>query len=299
MQKRETPVVPDKPEQGWYIDKSSFNFHIDPVLNQSLGGPEGFYMYQIGVMATTDLWLTDHLLTTGSLFANLKNNYGKFNYTNPPKDSALPRVRTRVREYVQNDVYVNNMQANYFQYLGNNFYGQVYAGYLETMYGGAGAEVLWRPVDGHWAFGLDGNYVKQRDWRSAQDMMKFTDYSVKTGHFTAYWTPWFAENVLVKASVGQYLAGDKGVTLDVSKHFDSGIVVGAYATKTNVSAVQYGEGSFTKGVYISVPLDLFSTGPTRSRAGIGWTPLTRDGGQKLGRKFELYNMTSDKTINFQ
>ncbi|CAI8806636.1 YjbH domain-containing protein [Kosakonia quasisacchari] len=299
VQKRETPIVPDKPEQGWYIDKSSFDFHIDPVLNQSLGGPEGFYMYQIGVMATADWWLTDHLLTTGSLFGNLANNYDKFNYTNPPKDSALPRVRTRVREYVQNDIYVNNMQANYFQYLGNNFYGQVYAGYLETMYGGAGAELLWRPVDSHWAFGLDGNYVKQRDWRSAQDMMKFTDYSVKTGHFTAYWTPWFADNVLVKASFGQYLAGDKGVTVDVSKHFDSGIVVGAYATKTNVSAAQYGEGDFTKGVYISVPLDLFSTGPTRSRAGIGWTPLTRDGGQMLGRKFELYNMTNDKTVNFQ
>ncbi|MEJ8322050.1 YjbH domain-containing protein [Kosakonia sacchari] len=299
VQKRETPIVPDKPEQGWYIDKSSFDFHIDPVLNQSFGGPEAFYMYQLGVMATADWWLTDHLLTTGSLFGNLTNNYDKFNYTNPPKDTALPRVRTRVREYVQNDIYVNNMQANYFQYLGNNFYGQVYAGYLETMYGGAGAELLWRPVDSHWAFGIDGNYVKQRDWRSAQDMMKFTDYSVKTGHFTAYWTPWFAENVLVKASVGQYLAGDKGVTLDVSKHFDSGIVVGAYATKTNVSAAQYGEGDFTKGVYISVPLDLFSTGPTRSRAGIGWTPLTRDGGQKLGRKFELYNMTNDKTVNFQ
>ncbi|WBU49089.1 YjbH domain-containing protein [Kosakonia pseudosacchari] len=299
VQKRETPIVPDKPEQGWYIDKSSFDFHIDPVLNQSFGGPEAFYMYQLGVMATADWWLTDHLLTTGSLFGNLTNNYDKFNYTNPPRDSALPRVRTRVREYVQNDVYINNMQANYFQYLGNNFYGQVYAGYLETMYGGAGAELLWRPVDSHWAFGIDGNYVKQRDWRSAQDMMKFTDYSVKTGHFTAYWTPWFAENVLVKASVGQYLAGDKGVTLDVSKHFDSGIVVGAYATKTNVSAAQYGEGDFTKGVYISVPLDLFSTGPTRSRAGIGWTPLTRDGGQMLGRKFELYNMTNDKTVNFQ
>jgi hypothetical protein len=105
--------------------------------------------------------------------------------------------------------------------------------------------------------------------------------------------------VLVKASAGQYLAGDKGVTLEVSKHFDSGIVVGAYATKTNVSAAQYGEGDFTKGVYVSVPLDLFSASPTRSRAAIGWTPLTRDGGQKLGRKFDLYSLTSDKSVNFQ
>lgn len=299
VQKRVTPIVPEKTEQGWYIDRTAFDFHIDPVLNQSLGGPEGFYMYQLGVMATADWWVTDHLLTTGSLFGNISNNYDKFNYTNPPKDSALPRVRTRVREYVQNDVYVNNLQANYLHYLGNNFYGQVYGGYLETMYGGAGAEVLWRPVDGPLAFGIDANYVKQRDWRSAQDMMKFTDYSVKTGHFTAYWTPWFAQDVLVKASVGQYLAGDKGATLEVAKHFDSGIVVGAYATKTNVSAAQYGEGDFTKGVYVSVPLDLFSASPTRSRAAIGWTPLTRDGGQKLGRKFDLYSLTSDKSVNFQ
>ncbi|HCN8546662.1 TPA: YjbH domain-containing protein [Escherichia coli] len=298
-QKRVEPVVPKSTEQGWYIDKSRFDFHIDPVLNQSVGGPENFYMYQLGVMGTADLWLTDHLLTTGSLFANLANNYDKFNYTNPPQDSHLPRVRTHVREYVQNDVYVNNLQANYFQHLGNGFYGQVYGGYLETMFGGVGAEVLYRPLDSNWAFGVDANYVKQRDWRSAKDMMKFTDYSVKTGHLTAYWTPSFAQDVLVKASVGQYLAGDKGGTLEIAKRFDSGVVVGGYATITNVSKEEYGEGDFTKGVYVSVPLDLFSSGPTRSRAAIGWTPLTRDGGQQLGRKFQLYDMTSDRSVNFR
>ncbi|MGC6746112.1 YjbH domain-containing protein [Escherichia coli] len=39
-QKRVEPVVPQSTEQGWYIDKSRFDFHIDPVLNQSVGGPE-------------------------------------------------------------------------------------------------------------------------------------------------------------------------------------------------------------------------------------------------------------------
>ncbi len=111
VQKRVEPVVPETTEQGWYIDKSRFDFHIDPVLNQSVGGPENFYMYQLGAMATADLWVTDHLLTTGSLFGNIANNYDKFNYTNPPNDSKLPRVRTRVREYVQNDIYVNNLRG--------------------------------------------------------------------------------------------------------------------------------------------------------------------------------------------
>ncbi|NCH75508.1 YjbH domain-containing protein [Cronobacter sakazakii] len=298
-QQRMTPVVAENPEQGWYIEKSRFNVAINPVLNQSIGGPENFYMYQLGLMGTADWWMTDHLLTSGSVFVNLANNYDKFNYTDPKDNSPLPRVRTRVREYVENNYYVNNLQANYFQHLGGDFYGQIYVGYLETMYAGAGAEVLWRPVDSNWAFGINGNYVKQRDWTSPQNMMKFTDYSVKTGHLTAYWTPPFAQDVLIKASVGQYLAGDKGGTLEVAKHFDSGIVVGAYATITNVSPEEYGEGDFTKGVYVSVPFDLFTTSPTRSRAAIGWTPLTRDGGQMLGRKFDLYSMTSDKSLNFR
>ena len=179
-------------------------------------------------------------------------------------------MRTHVREYVQNDVYVNNLQANYFQHLGNGFYGQVYGGYLETMFGGAGLRVLYRPLDSNWAFGLDANSVKQRDWRSAKDMMKFTDYSVKTGHLTAYWTPSFAQDVLVKASVGQYLAGDKGGTLEI-KRFDSG-GGGGYATITNVSKRSTAR-DFTKGVYVSGTVGSLLVWPDTQPCG-GWTPLT-------------------------
>ncbi|MCU5772644.1 YjbH domain-containing protein [Erwiniaceae bacterium BAC15a-03b] len=295
-QQRINPVDPGKTEQGYYIEKGSLNFSMAPVLNQSLGGAENFYMYQLGVTGNVDYWLTNHLVLDGGVFVNAINNYDKFTYTNPPLDSTLPRVRTRIREYVQNDAYVNNLQANYFQYLGNGFYGQVYGGYLETMYGGGGAEVIYRPVDSNWAVGVDANYVKQRDW---DNMMNFTDYTAKTGHLTGYWKPGFMDGVLVKMSIGQYLAQDKGGTVDISKQFDSGVTVGAYATMTNVSADEYGEGSFTKGFYVSIPMDLFSVRPVRGRAQINWTPLTRDGGQMLGRKYQLYDMTSDRDINFR
>lgn len=247
-------------------------------------------------MANASFWLTDHLLLDGSLFGNLSNNYDKFNYDGAPNDSTLPRVRTHIRDYVENDVYVSNLQVNYMHELGNGFYGQLYGGYLETMFGGAGGEVLYRPLDASWAVGVDANYVKRRDWNN---MMKFTDYTARVGNITAYWQPWFMRNLLVKASVGQYLAEDKGVTLDVSKRFNSGIIVGAYATKTNVSSQEYGEGDFTKGFYISIPLDVFSVIPTRDRAQINWTPLTRDGGQMLGRKYQLYDMTSDRDASYR
>ncbi|MEP8736545.1 YjbH domain-containing protein [Enterobacter hormaechei] len=201
------------------------------------------------------------------------------------------RVRTHIRDYVSNDVYINNLQANYVDALGHGFYAQIYGGYLETMYGGVGVEALWRPLDSDWALGVDANYVKQRDW---DDMMRFTDYSAPTGFITAYWNPAKLNSVLMKLSVGQYLAKDKGATLDVAKRFDSGVTVGAWAALTNVSKEDYGEGGFSKGFYISIPLDLMTIGPNRNRAVVSWTPLTRDGGQTLGRKYQLYDMTSER-----
>ncbi|MBZ6396959.1 MULTISPECIES: YjbH domain-containing protein [Pantoea] len=295
QQTRENPVDPGQTEQGMFIRKDRLNYSLSPVLNQSVGGPESFYMYQVGVMGNVDYWLTDHLLVGGSLFGNLANNYDKFNYNGAPADSSLPRVRTHIRDYVENNVYVNDLQANYMGHLGNGFYGQLYGGYLEAMYGGVGGELLYRPVDANWAVGVDANYVRQRDW---DNMMQFTRYKASTGNLTAYWRPWFMQDVLVKTSVGQYLAKDKGVTVDVSKRFDSGVMVGVYATKTNVSSEEYGEGDFTKGFYISIPMDLFTVTPTRGRAQVNWVPLTRDGGQMLGRKYQLYDLTSDRDARF-
>ncbi|MGV3344590.1 YjbH domain-containing protein [Enterobacteriaceae bacterium LUAb1] len=293
ISKRINPVEPERAEQGYYIEKDRFHYSFSPVLNQSVGGPESFYMYQLGVLGNVDVWVTDHTLLGGSVFANLTNNYNKFNYVTPPDDTHLPRVRTHIRQYVQNDFYLDNLQANYFRYFGHGVYGQLYGGYLESMFGGAGAELLYRPLDADWALGIDANYVKQRDW---DDMMKFTDYKTPTGHLALYWQPWFIEGVLIKGSIGQYLAKDKGGTIDISKRFHSGIIVGSYASITNASHYDYGEGRFTKGFYISVPIDLFTGMPNRSRAQVGWTPLTRDGGQKLGRKYQLYDMTSERSV---
>jgi hypothetical protein len=71
------------------------------------------------------------------------------------------------------------------------------------------------------------------------------------------------------------MAKDYGATVDLSRRFDSGVIVGAFATVTDVSANDYGEGSFTKGVYVSIPLDLMLAKPTVRSATISWIPLRR------------------------
>ncbi|OYJ29721.1 hypothetical protein CI738_03755 [Escherichia coli] len=279
--------------RGYRIREDRFSYSFNPTLSQSLGGPEDFYMFQLGLMSSARYWFTDHLLLDGGIFTNIYNNYDKFKSSLLPADSTLPRVRTHIRDYVRNDVYLNNLQANYFADLGNGFYGQVYGGYLETMYAGVGSELLYRPLDASWALGVDVNYVKQRDW---DNMMRFTDYSTPTGFVTAYWNPPTLNGVLMKLSVGQYLAKDKGATIDVAKRFDSGVAVGVWAAISNVSKDDYGEGGFSKGFYISIPFDLMTIGPNRNRAVVSWTPLTRDGGQMLSRKYQLYPMTAEREV---
>lgn len=271
-------------------ERKAFSYSFDPDLTQSFGGAESFYMYQLGINANADWRINENNSLQGTLFVNLVNNYDEFNYKAPPPDGdALPRVRTWIREYVDSsNVLLNNLQLTHMQPLAQDWYGQAYGGYLEMMYAGVGSEVLYRPYGKAWAIGVDANWVKQRDWNNT---LKMADYDVMTGHVTAYWQLPFMSNVTAKVSVGQYLAGDKGATFDFSKRFDSGVILGGYATFTNVSADEYGEGSFTKGIYVTIPFDLMLLKPTTAKGSIGWVPLTRDGGQMLSRKNGLYGLT--------
>ena len=77
--------------------------------------------------------------------------------------------------------------------------------------------------------------------------------------FSTFWaTPLY--NFDAALHVGQYLAEDKGATLELRRTFDNGWKVGVWASQTDVSAEDFGEGSFDKGLYFKVPLNaLFGT----------------------------------------
>lgn len=294
---RQEPAIPTT-GRYYQIKPEPWAFSWSPVLNQSFGGPEAFYMYQLGLSGSATYNITPDWIASTTGFLNLYNNYDKFNFTAPPPDSkALPNVRTHVRSYVDSgDLYLNNAQLTYINTLGNGWYGQAYAGYLEMMFGGVGAEVLYRPLDKPWAIGVDANWVQQRDWNNP---LKFADYQVTTGHISTYWQLPALHNTTFKLSIGRYLAGDIGGTIDIAKQFDSGITAGSYATFTDVSAEAYGEGSFSKGFYVRIPLDLLTIKPTTNQAQFNWTPLTRDGGQPLNRKYSLYDITDKRSVSMK
>lgn len=260
---------------------------------QSLGGPDGFVLFQVAGTYSASAYLARNMWLSGTVSYNAYNNYDKFRYDAP---SRLPRVRTNIRRYMKTEnLTLPNLQLTATRQLGQDTYGMAYAGLLESMYAGAGGEVLYRPLNERWAVGVEANWVKQRDF---DQRFSFRDYSVATGHASFYYM-WGEERRVVTAlSAGRYLAKDWGATLAVSRAFDNGVTMGAYATKTDVSSKDFGEGSFDKGIYVSVPFDFLLPRSTRARANFTWNPLYRDGGARLARSYGLYQMTSERDPGF-
>ncbi|MEL0616598.1 YjbH domain-containing protein [Cobetia marina] len=267
-------------------EPAGFNWGFSPNLKQNFGGPDG-YLYQLNLQLDA-LWRTDRNgWFSGVATYQLADNYENYEYI---ADSDLPRVRTYVGDYVkETDLGITNLQYTRTHQFGRDWYAQAYGGILEMMYAGVGAEVLYRPMNSSLALGLDINRVRQREF---DQQFGLRDYSVTTGHATAYWQSGW-HDVLVKGSVGRYLAGDIGATLDLSRRFSNGVSVGAWATMTDAGD-DYGEGSFDKGLYVSIPLDAFFTTSSKGSTGFAWAPLTRDGGARLNRRYQLYYMTDDR-----
>jgi hypothetical protein len=286
----------------WERPLSNFGYALVPSWQQNIGGPDGFLLFRIGAAVPMQYQLTDRWWISGSLGLNLFDNYEKFKYDAP---SELPRVRTNLREYMTTSrVNIPNLQLTHVGQMNANQFISAYAGYLESEFAGVGAEWLYRPWHSSLAFGLDVNQVQQRSFHqffSLDGAGSQTGYRVTTGHATVYWdTGWQA--VQARLSAGRYLAKDVGATLELSRSFDNGVTMGAWVTKTNISAEQFGEGSFDKGLFLRIPFDVMTTTRSGNTANLVYNPLTRDGGAKLNRSYSLYEATqarSERATSFE
>ncbi|MCY1393802.1 Exopolysaccharide biosynthesis protein YbjH [compost metagenome] len=279
MPHTETTLFTEKPDP--------FTYGFGLGYKQNIGGPDGFILYQVSADLDAEYRFTRNTWTSGGVSVNLLNNYDNFTYDAP---SNMERVRTDLRKYVTtSDVNMPAFQLNHARQLDEDLYGMVYGGYLEWMFAGVGGELLYRPMGQRWALGADLNYVRQRDF---DQHFGLRDYTTVTGHVTTYTE--LPYDIQSAVSVGRYLAQDWGVTFDLSRQFKNGVKFGGWVTRTTASEEEFGEGSFDKGIYISIPFDEVMSVSTMRRANIVWSPLTRDGGARLGRQYSLYTMTDGR-----
>ncbi len=269
------------------------NYQFAPDIRTHIGSPESFMYSGFGIQLISELQLSRNLVIHSSIGKSLKDNFDE-KTSNP--NTRLPSVRTRIVDYLQessDDFYISNLDIEYIWSPYKNFFAKLDYGYLEHMYGGFTGEILYKPFDSNSAFSIEYSKVKKRDY----DMkLSYSDYKISMPRLNmAYYHP--KTNILAKLSYGKYLANDVGYTLDLSRRMPSGWQAGFFFSRTNVSAEDFGEGSFDKGFYFTVPLSIFSKEYNKNYSGFALKTMTRDGGQQLELKNRLIDSFYGSTLN--
>ena len=257
----------------------SFSWSLKPALriSEPLKGDAGLRL-------SASYNIRPGLVLSGSVYKRLAGNLDR---SGNPSASVLPHVRSDGSRYSKfGDPLLERLTLAWYARPAENIYSRVTLGYLEQMHAGVSGELLWKAADSPLALGVELNYSKQRDTDGGFGFGEY-DYDVMTGHLSAYYD--FGNGFVGQLDVGRYLAGDTGATVSMDRVFANGWRVGAFATVTDVSSTDFGEGGFDKGVRFTIPLN-WAVGD-RSRGGFGTTlrPATGDGGARLevdGRLFE-------------
>lgn len=263
-----------------------FEWALTPYVSMSMFDPQSPVRADGGLKLSGDWHIAPGWVASGDITAKLAGNRDELR---PATSTGLPLVRSDFAEYSRGqDVAMPNLSLAYYGRLGEDLYSRVTTGYLERGFAGVSGEVLWKPVGSRLALGGEVNYVAKRAY---DDAFGLQDYEVATGHGSVYYD--MGKGYHVQVDAGRYLAGDWGATVAIDREFANGWSIGAYATKTNISAAQFGEGSFDKGIRFTMPLAWALGTSTRAKTSASVASLTRDGGARLRVQGRLYEQVRD------
>lgn len=275
---------PYVPKRKIFLDKPNFdlNFKVRTFLND----PSGAFKYELSVDTSVNENLTDSVFLSSTISFPIYNNISSVNEPLMEKP-----VRSDIPYFLgQKKIKVYNLSLNYFDNVFKNTFIGLSAGYNEMMFAGIGGDVLHFFGNGRFAVGVGGDYVIKRDYNKVLGLKNydFHDYYLNTYYHLKY------PEVLINIKAGRFLAGDKGVRIEISRNVN-GFEVGFWYTKSST-------GNFTgenrnyadKGIFIRMPLRIFKLKDTNQVASYSLAPWTRDVGQLAGRPFDVYNKVKYK-----
>ena len=256
---------------------SSNNLSIRPFL----ASREEFFKFAIMAENNSEFIISDNFFFSSNIKYTIKDNFGDLRFK--PVDVYPAQVRSDVKEYLknfENRFIIGRAQFDYYITPVKNNHLMLSAGILEEMFSGYGLEYLYFNNSKNYALGFELFDVKKRDYD-----LRFgnLDYQNVTGHLNFYYRNHNIFPFDAKVSYGEYLAGDTGTTFEISRSFLNGAEFGIFASFTDVSTEQFGEGTFDKGIFFNIPI-------YKNFVNYTWRPLTKDPGAKLNRKNSLHDL---------
>ena len=256
---------------------SSTNIRFRPFL----ASREEFFKGSLLLENDSEYVFTDNLFFSANLKYSIADNFDDLRY--PPIDTFPAQVRSDVKQYLRNidkGLLIGRAQIDYHHTITENHHVMLTGGILEDMFVGFGGEYLFFQQGKNYAIGAEIFKVKKRDYDWGFGTL---EYENVTGSVNYYYRNYGLIPFDLKMSLGEYLAGDVGTTIELSRTYENGVKFGAFASFTDVSSEQFGEGSFDKGIFFNIPIygNLIS---------YTWRPLTKDPGAKLLRKNSLHDL---------
>ena len=261
--------------------KKKFKTNTRLDVRPFLASREEFFKGALMIENISEYSFLDNFFFSSNIKYSLADNFDDLKY--PPVNTYPAQVRSDIKDYLINydeGIIIGRAQFDYYLSLKKNHHAMLTAGILEEMFNGIGFEYLYFEEDSNYAIGFEVFEVKKRDYKMRFDTL---DYKNVTGHLNFYYRNYKRIPFDAKISYGEYLAGDEGVTIDLSRSFVNGTKFGVFASFTDVSTEQFGEGSFDKGIYFNIPV-------FGNLINYSWRPLTKDPGAKLIRKNTLHDL---------
>lgn len=256
---------------------TSTGFRFRPFL----ASREEFFKGAFLVENNSEFILRENLFLNTNLKYTLADNFDDLRF--PPVNTFPAQVRSDIKQYLLNmneGVLIGRAQLDYFITPKENHHFMFTGGILEDMFSGVGMEYLFFKQKSNYSFGLELFHARKRDYDWGFGHL---DYKNTTLTGNLYYRNYGSIPFDMKLSIGEYLAGDFGTTIEFSRKFKSGVEFGAFASFTDVTADEFGEGSFDKGIFFNIPIygNMFN---------YTWRPLTKDPGAKLTRRNTLHSL---------
>jgi hypothetical protein len=283
----------------YWRNKPIYTVTFRPWMRTYFGSSTGKIKYQTGIGAGIDGYLFDEvyyaLTSTLTAFASHQSVQGQ-DFLNP---SYLIQVRSDTVLFHQASSF--HLDQAYLQKswnLGKGWFSRLSLGYFETAYGGVNGEVLYYPATANWAVGFEIAGLWKRRYYGLWFDHKVRQYTPEgvfirvpyTGlqYFFDLYYDYKPLSLDFKLSIGQFLARDQGIRLDVGRLFPSGLRVGFWYTFTNANDQVNGHRYYDKGFSITMPLDIFMNQTSRTRIGYAMSAWLRDCGAKAMTGKELH-----------
>ena len=266
-----------------YERKGSRRFYTSNglVFRPFLASREEFFKGALLFENNSEYLIQDNFFFSSNIKYSLVDNFDDL--TIPPVNTYPAQVRSDIKDYLRNideGIIIGRAQLDYHITPKKNHHLMFTGGILEEMFSGFGGEYLYFKSNSNYAIGFEIFNVKKRDYK-----MRFgtQDYENTTHSLNFYYRNYDYIPFDMKISYGEYLAGDEGTTFELSRSFINGTKFGVFASFTDVSSEQFGEGTFDKGIFFNIPI-------YGNFISYTWRPLTKDPGARLIRKHTLNDL---------